>query len=823
MEASAPPKPAKSRRRRVADSPPTQEEVNARRCLRLVQEGQYSRAVQALTSRGIDQDSLAAREAMKEKHPAAPLPRPPSDLPPAPAPFNVQEVRKAILSFNTGSAPGPSGLRAEHLKKMISSPDPSSGGRVLAAITRFVNALAAGNMPTSVAPFLGGANLFAILKKDGGFRPVAVGDTWRRLVCKCLAFKFTPKVSTEVLQPQQLGVGVRGGVEAVVHSVRAICEDLSVPADQKWVMQLDFRNAFNSLCRETIFQEVRKHCPELSRWVEKVYGCYAYLFFGQAIIFSQTGTQQGCPLASLLFSLGISPIQKKLTAELPSLFQAWIHDDTTLIGSLEDLEKAYAIIAEEGGKIGLTLAPAKSSLWNPLLRNTSDFNIIPQAPVDGFELLGTPIGTATFCNSYVASKVTKISDAVSKLPSLQDSHVEFVILRSCLGTPKINFCTRTCPPDIVAPSYESFDGLMRDTLGTILGSQIDDLQWMQSSLPVSMGGLGLRNATTHAAGAYAVSIAHSTPIIDSILGPRSSRPSATEAVSLMNSSISPTSSLSFDDLKKTAQIHVTHAIDLRQQELTIALASTIRDKARINCVSLSKSGDWLNAIPSYAFNLHMPAAEFRAAIKYRLGIPLFLTDGPCPACEADSDAFGDHAIACGFQGDRNSRHNIIRDEIFNTAKAAGLRPTKEELGIVDDDNSRPADIKVPMWIRGKDVAFDVTVTSPLSASYVERSSRDASHTLNSSTDNKHRKHGDACRRKNVVFCPLAVQTLGSWHPDAFAELKRLGLALAKRSPGDERVIMNHFFQRLAVVLQRGNAHLLLSRQPSYPQQHLDRD
>ena len=751
MEASTPAKPAKSRRRRVAETPPSQDEVNARRCLRLVQEGQYSRAVQALTSRGIDQESDAAREAMKEKHPAAPIPRTPSDIPPAPPPFNVQEIRKAILSFNTGSAPGPSGLRAEHLKKMISSPDPSSGGRVLAAITRFVNVLAAGNMPSVVAPYLCGANLFAILKKDGGFRPVAVGETWRRLVCKCLAFKFTPKVSAEVLQPQQLGVGVRGGVEAVVHSVRAISEDQTIPADQRWGMQLDFRNAFNSLCRETIFQEARNHCPEISRWIEKAYGCYSYLNFGRAIIFSQTGTQQGCPLASLLFALGISPIQKKLTAEIPTLLQAWIHDDATMIGSLDDLRKAYTIIEGEGERIGLKLAPAKSSLWNSELQSASDFNLIPQAPADGFELLGTPIGSATFCNSYVASKVAKISDAVSKLPGLQDSHVEFVILRSCLGTPKINFCTRTCPPDVLAPSYESFDGLMRDTLGSILGSQIDNLQWMQASLPVSMGGLGLRNASSHAAGAYAVSIAHSSPIIDSILGSRPSRPSTTEAVTLLNGSISSSTSFSFDDLKKTAQIHVTHAIDLRQQELTVTMASTIRDKARLGCVSLAKSGDWLNAIPSYAFNLHMPAAEFRATMKYRLGIPLYLTDGPCPACEATSDVYSDHAIACGFQGDRNSRHNIIRDEIFNTAKAAGLRPTKEELGIVDDDNSRPADIKVPMWIRGKDVAFDVTVSSPLSASYVERSSRDASYTLNMSADNKHRKHGDACRRNNVVF------------------------------------------------------------------------
>ena len=110
-----------------------------------------------------------------------------------------------------------------------------------------------------------------------------------------------------------------------------------------------------------------------------------------------------------------------------------------------------------------------------------------------------------------------------------------------------------------------------------------------------------------------------------------------------------------------------------------------------------------------------------------------------------------------------------------------------------------------MWIRGKDV---------------ERSAREASHTLSQSFENKHRKHGDHCRRKNIVFYPLPVQTLGGWHPKAAAELKRIGDALTKRAPGDDKTVIRHFFQRLAVVLQRGNAHLLLSRQPSFPNSRL---
>ena len=147
------------------------------------------------------------------------------------------------------------------------------------------------------------------------------------------------------------------------------------------------------------------------------------------------------------------------------------------------------------------------------------------------------------------------------------------------------------------------------------------------------------------------------------------------------------------------------------------------------------------------------------------------------------------------------------------------RPTKEERGIIDEDESRPADVKIPMWIRGKDVAFDVTVSSPLSPSYVEKTARDGSFSLNSSFENKHRKHGDHCRLKNVIFCPLPVQTLGGWHPEALVELRRIGDAISKMSI-DNTSAVSHFFQRLAVRLQRGNAHLILSREPSYPLPHL---
>ena len=46
-------------------------------------------------------------------------------------------------------------------------------------------------------------------------------------------------------------------------------------------------------------------------------------------------------------------------------------------------------------------------------------------------------------------------------------------------------------------------------------------------------------------------------------------------------------------------------------------------------------------------------------------------------CLQKSDVLGDHALCCGSGGEHISRHNALRNAIFETAFAAGLEPVKE--------------------------------------------------------------------------------------------------------------------------------------------------
>ena len=174
---------------------PSLEERNAQRCKTKAQEGQYSRAVQALVSCGLAEYSPASLAEMQQKHPAPQRPQPP---PPAsvmpPRAFNTAEVAAAALSFPKGSGAGPSGMRPEHFKSVLKNTSAALANKALGALTRAVNAMAAGKVPVQVRPFFCGARLVAGKKKDNSLRPIAIGNLLRRVVANVSALPWVKRL-----------------------------------------------------------------------------------------------------------------------------------------------------------------------------------------------------------------------------------------------------------------------------------------------------------------------------------------------------------------------------------------------------------------------------------------------------------------------------------------------------------------------------------------------------------------------------------------------------------------------------------------------------
>jgi hypothetical protein len=91
-------------------------------------------------------------------------------------------------------------------------------------ICKLCNLIASGKACRRVQPFLAGGSLTALLKKDGGIRPIAVGDVLRRLTGKALVRAQKDKL-VNYFSPLQVGVAVPCGAEAVVHGrkIRDVC------------------------------------------------------------------------------------------------------------------------------------------------------------------------------------------------------------------------------------------------------------------------------------------------------------------------------------------------------------------------------------------------------------------------------------------------------------------------------------------------------------------------------------------------------------------------------------------------------------------------
>ena len=358
-----------------------------------------------------------------------------------------------------------------------------------------------------------------------------------------------------------------------------------------------------------------------------------------------------------------------------------------------------------------------------------------------------------------------------------------------------------------------FDSIIRGALSRILGATLTDEQWAQASLPVAMGGLGLRTASDHAPTAHVVSLLAAQHLLDGLLGEDEEEPRLPQPL-LDLISAKTGEEASVESLTGVSQKMASLKVDLLNQSLLlqqITEEGEAREIARMASLGLPHAGSFLSVVPSPSLGLHLRAAEFIPVLKYRLGIPVYSADGPCPACNSPSDRMGDHSLGCAKTGDRIARHNMLRDVLFEAAASADLGPCKEERHLLPGTVARPGDVTIRRWSNGKDGAIDVTVTSPLSPSNVAGAAAEAGATLSKACQRKVRDTAEACRREGFVFLPFAMETLGGLHSGAILQVKQLAAALARCKGSEEGEVTSQLFGRLSLTLMRGNAMMLSTR------------
>ena len=735
--------------------------------------------------------SAEVLQKLVDKHPRAPADRaaPPSAYDDCLI-VSAAEVLAAVRSFPQGSAGGLDCVRPQHLRDLM---DPGATD-FIDVVTSFVNLLLRGSCPVDVRPYLFGGNLIALSKKDGGLRPIAIGSVWRRLAAKC-ASSFAGAKLQDYLKPRQVGVGVKGGAEAAIHATRLF---LRHAGDGRYIMKLDFSNAFNSVHRDAVLAAVRSLAPEILNFCLLAYEAPSILSFKGRCVSSEEGVQQGDPLGPLLFSLVLQPILAKLCSE----FVVGYLDDVTAGGDVSSLAHDFDMLRSAAEGVGLSLNIRKcelvgESLCDQLPGCFLHFRHISSAQA---ELLGAPLFEGAGLDSVLESKCLDLARASERL-RLLNSHDALTILRHSISAPKLSYLLR-CSPCSDHPSLVIFDGFLRTALASVTNVAFDDLAWVQASLPIADGGLGVRSVALLAPSAFLASAA-STHALQTDLLARSGLalpPQGAEAEKALSVWKSRHVGVEAPEAERRAKQRHWDAA-------SIALGRAILerhcvgdlDRARLLAVQAPHSGDWLSALPITSIGLRLDDDAIRFAVGLRIGAPV-CTPGKCN-CGAMVDARGTHVLACKRGRGRQLRHAQLNDCIYRALVRADVPSMKEPGGLLRGDGKRPDGCTSLAWKEGKCLAWDVTVPDTLANSYVGICSAEAGAAAERASLLKIKKYENITRTH--LFCPIAVETLGPINLQGQEFLDSLG-HLTSRVSGDQREAA-FLFQRISIVIQRCNA------------------
>ena len=128
------------------------------------------------------------------------------------------------------------------------------------------------------------------------------------------------------------------------------------------------KNAFNSIKRSHLFEEMSHNCPDLFSHVTQMYSSSSPLVYLQeehTVVLSEEVVHQGDPLGPVLFSARIYPLLSKLQEKYPAItllayldYVLAVGEPTSVLSFLEEFRSSFKSIA-------LQVAEHKCQIYTP--------------------------------------------------------------------------------------------------------------------------------------------------------------------------------------------------------------------------------------------------------------------------------------------------------------------------------------------------------------------------------------------------------------------------------------------------------------------------
>lgn len=364
----------------------------------------------------------------------------------------------------------------------------------LPTFKRLLRILLAGDLPPTITEAFAAQYFFALHKDPNDpdkLRPIGIGTAYRRLLGVVIMAHLKAAFATYLLPFGQFGIGIKGGINFILHSTLAQLQCYVAPEDgtipTRALVLLDLKNMFNECsrktCRHTLAttQAFAAAVPAFNLLYKTPNKCWYINPNNTYDSFQQCkGFAQGCPLspvfASLVLAVAFKPIIKQLkiraakraktalphtskgddgrgSASLPLSY----FDDTTATPPYIDIPFLLKKIQTLGPPHGITLNLGKTKILTatngilPLprlpteaaqaLQEAFDF-LNPKKEQDkspeilhGMEFLGQPIGSTQAC---------KPSRRTSQTPK-HNQHSSATVLNRQLNTSTQATYTTTTP------------------------------------------------------------------------------------------------------------------------------------------------------------------------------------------------------------------------------------------------------------------------------------------------------------------------------------------------------------------------------------------
>ena len=375
--------------------------------------------------------------------------------------------------------------------------------------------LARGAVPDVIVDSVRLGRITALQKPNGGVRGIIAGDMIRRLVARTMSQQLSKAVE-RATSPCQHAFTTPSGGECIAHALQAIT-DLD---ERATVLSIDGIGAFDLISRGAMLDGLRSVAGGDSAlpFVLQFYGNRSsYLWEDDPgethEIMQSEGGEQGDPLMPMLYALGqhqaLRSVQSQLLQDERLLA---FHDDIYVVSQPERTVEIRDILREDLWDYSrIQIHAGKTRIWNrgrhiptnhdTLLRAQVEdpeaqiwFGNLEAPPEDrGIKVLGTPLGTAAFVRSRLQPTVEHHRLLLDRIPATQDLQSAWLLLLFCASS-RATYHLRVCHPEFAAPFARQHDIQVWECLATLLGHTPPQSSWEMASLPMHMGGLGLRSA-----------------------------------------------------------------------------------------------------------------------------------------------------------------------------------------------------------------------------------------------------------------------------------------------------------------------------------------